>query len=86
MKFAQRERERENIFKSDNIPSWHNEEEKKSEKEKECVREKRKGAKGTCRCTPEGAERLIAKKEQSQFIPRAFVNLPREHITASWSF
>lgn len=83
MKFAQREREREYTFKSDNIPSWHNEEEKKSEKEKECVWE-RKGAKGTC--TPEGAERLMAKKAQSQFIPRAFVNLPREHITAAWSF
>lgn len=28
----------------------------------------------------------MAKEEQSQFIPRAFVNLPREHITAAWSF
>lgn len=45
----------------------------------------RKRAKGTCRCIPEGAERLMAKEEQSQFIPRAFVNLPREHITAGWS-
>lgn len=27
----------------------------------------------------------MAKKEQSRFIPRAFVNLPREHITAAWS-
>jgi len=34
---------------------------------------------------PEGAERLMAKKEQSQFIPRAFVNLPREHVTTAWS-
>lgn len=28
----------------------------------------------------------MAKEEQSQFIPRAFVNLPREHITAVWPF
>lgn len=33
---------------------------------------------------PEGAKRLMAKEEQSRFIPRAFVNLPREHITAVW--
>lgn len=35
--------------------------------------------------TGRGGEALMAKKEQSQFIPRAFVNLPREHITAAWS-
>lgn len=34
---------------------------------------------------PVGAEWLMAKEERSQFIPRAFVNLPREHITAAWS-
>lgn len=28
----------------------------------------------------------MAKEEQSQFIPRAFVNLPREHIMDAWSF
>lgn len=28
----------------------------------------------------------MAKEEQSQFIPRMFVNLPREHIMAAWSF
>jgi len=28
---------------------------------------------------------LMTKKEQSRFIPRAIVNLPREHITAVWS-
>lgn len=36
--------------------------------------------------TGRGGEALMAKEEQSQFIPRAFVNLPREHIMAAWSF
>lgn len=62
--------------------------EKERKEEKECVgeredgkeEEEEKGARvGVC------WEGLLAKEERSRFIPRAFVNLPREHITAVWS-
>lgn len=79
MKFAQRENtpSRGTVYFLDTMRKR-----KRARKRKNVYEARREEA----RCILEGAERLMAKEEQSQFIPRAFVNLPREHIMDAWSF
>lgn len=54
-------------------------------KRKNVARERGRKRTRARQCVSERVERVMAKEERSRFIPRAFVNLPREHITTIWS-